>query len=397
MNILLLGASKYQVPIIKNMKALGHYVVACDSNPHAIGLEVANKSYVVTISDVEEIQKIAQDCQIDVIFPINEIGVMVAAKVNHFMGKIGNSLESSKMACSKSLMRKMWIQNGVPCPIVKEAIGYNDIVKSIEEVGLPCILKPANGLGGASKGVISIFNESDIEEAIKFSQSFYEDQSILIESFIDAISEHSAEVLISENEIQIISISDKVKSPLPYRVDKSVIYPSSLYKKDITYIHRVLSKSVSALGLSHGVAHIEFAITLEGIVLFELGARVGGGATAPIIVPLVSGVDEISETIKSLAGQEVEKINPKNNKGCVYHFLTFEPGEVLTINGFDDVMKLPFVIDADLFVKKGDRIGMLRTGNDRAGYIITVGETSEEAYNFALKAESMIEVIYLND
>ncbi len=59
-----------------------------------------------------------------------------------------------------------------------------------------------------------------------FHKDCFDQKATLIEEFIDGRHEHSAEVLVHEGVPYVIAISDKIKTPLPYRVDKAILIPN---------------------------------------------------------------------------------------------------------------------------------------------------------------------------
>jgi biotin carboxylase len=87
-----------------------------------------------------------------------------------------------------------------------------------------------------------------------------------------------------------------------------------------------IKEAVRAIGIDFGAAHVELATTKDGFVLFELGARCGGGGTPEPIVPFVTGVDEFVETVRILSGDAPVNLKPKRNNGCSYHFITPKAG-----------------------------------------------------------------------
>ena len=168
--------------------------------------------------------------------------------------------------------------------------------------------------------MIVVNAESEIDDAIAFTQSFYADKTTLVESFVLSESEHSVEVLVREGTAYVIAVSDKIKSELPFRVDKAVLYPSAIQGDKLEALKSVVIDAVLALGIFNGAAHVELAATRDGFVLFELGARCGGGGTADPIVKYSSGVDQFCEYIRILVGDDSISLKPDRALGCCYYF-----------------------------------------------------------------------------
>ena len=254
-------------------------MAAADKDPMAAGFVVADLGVQCDIVDKDRVLALAEELRIDGIIPVNDYGVPTAAHVSAYLGLPGISPEAAIWCTNKAAMRSRWQQMGVPCPRVLLASTPEEFSRAVEIVGLPFILKPAHGIGGASRGVIVVRTREELPDAVRFSQSFYDDKATLVESFVEAEIEHSAEVIVVAGSPQVIAIGDKVKTPLPYRVDKSVIYPTALDARRRAVIVDAVERAVEALDIRIGAAHVELATTADGCVLFELGARCGGGGT----------------------------------------------------------------------------------------------------------------------
>ena len=253
----------------------------------------------------------------------------------------------------------------------------------------PLIVKPNDSRGGGSRGVSKVRNAEELPRAIEFAQSFYDDKSAVIEEYLDGV-EHSVETITHEGETHVLAMSDKVKTPEPYRVDKSVIYPSAITPEATERVHAVVKAAVRALGIVEGAAHVELCTTADGPRLFELGARCGGGGTPDPIVPFLTGVEMFKEVVRLALGEEPGNLKPLYTRGCVYRFLTPAPGRLRSFRGLDEVRSWTNILDADVTLREGDEIRPVRAGGDRAGFVIAGGLTRAEAIALADRAEAHI-------
>lgn len=393
--VLILGASRYYSRSIEAARRAGYYVIAVDRNSQAYAFAYADASEACDIIDKVAVLAVAKKYDIDAIVPVNDYGVPTAAYVASQLGLPGISEETAYWATNKGAMRKKWITSGVPCPrleLVETAEQARDAIKNI---GLPCILKPTGGYGGASRGVIVINDDSKIEEAIGFATKFYADKTLLVESFIEAQVEHSAEVLVINGKPIVLAIADKIKSPLPFRVDKNVLYPTRIKGSAYQLLEKTICDAVLALNIQVGAAHVEIASTANGPVLFELGARCGGGGTPEPIVPYITGIEYFIAIIRSLAGDPIEAIQPSYRRACNYHFITPKPGLVKNISLPENfATKGTEILDFDMLVKPGDTIRGVETGLDRAGFLIIGGESVEQVLEVGNDFENAIKIEY---
>ena len=152
-------------------------------------------------------------------------------------------------------------------------------------------------------------------------------------------------------------------------------------------------EAVTALGLTQGIAHVEFAYTASGPVLFELGARCGGGHT-PQIAHHVSGVNEFIESCRMACGMEPCQFRPSTPQGADYRFLIFPPGKLSKVTIPPEVTSQRNILDVDVTLRQGDEIQPLRTTSERAGFVVTRGTSREEAVDLADWASRLITVGY---
>jgi hypothetical protein len=92
-----------------------------------------------------------------------------------------------------------------------------------------------------------------------------------------------------------------------------------------------------------------------------------------------------------------ELVRPRRQQPLAIRFLTAEPGPlpvgtVRDVTGLERVLAFPGVVQADVFLEKGEEVRPVRLDGDRRGYVIAVGETSLEALERAEAACKLLEV-----
>jgi biotin carboxylase len=370
-NILLLGAGAYYKKCIASAREVGYRVICIDRDPQALAQDAADEFYPVDFSHNEEVLALAREKNIRAIVPLNDYGVQTAAYVAKHLGLKGISEESAHRVTDKYEMRLCWQQAQLPNPEFQLVADLNEAKAFAERVGFPVIFKPANSLGGGSRGVQTAHSIDDIETAFHFAQSVYaNDSRVLIEQCVHGI-EHSAEVVVVNGIPHVITVSDKVKTPYPYRVDEQVIYPTCISGAKKEKLDDVICQAVQAVGITIGAAHIELCSTENGPVLFEIGARCGGGATADPIVPYVTGYSYFQNIVRLLAGETIplpDEISAQ--QACIYGFFTVE-----NQHAFKDANRGDFV-DWEIF-PRDTQPALTRQGGDRLGYYIYNGTPTE--------------------
>ncbi len=391
---MILGASRYYARSILKARGIGYRTIAVDRNPHAEGLAAADAHAVVDITDRDGVLTVARQHGIDGIVPLNDFGVETAAYVAYHLGLVGITTEAAARATRKTTMRAAWTAAGLPQPRWQAARSVEEALAAAAALGCwPLILKPADSHGGASRGVSVAQSPGDLPAAVAFAMSAYDDHEIIVEEWIDAL-EHSVETVTWRGHTHVLAVSDKIKTPLPYRVDKSVDYPTRLDAGALDALTALVRAAVGAVGIGVGAAHVEACTTADGPRLFELGARCGGGGTPDPIVPYSTGIDMLSEVVRVHAGDEPLRLTPVAARGCCYRFLTPQPGVLESVEGLAHVASWPGVLDCAVTAAPGQPIGPVRVGADRAGFVITGGQTRADAERLADAAEREIRFVY---
>src|SRR4051794_27791535 len=343
--ILILGGGRYNVLSILTAREAGFFTMVADRNPKAPGLKVADKALPIDLNDCDAlIESVMKNGGVDGVVSMAEVGVRSAAAISARMGLASISEEAASNATSKAAMRRLWRalkSYSVPFEVVTTLA---EAIQSVERLSqFPLIFKPDRSFGG-SRGVTRIERLDQVESAFRAARDGgLPGSSVVIEHCVEG-TEHSCEVLICEGKTSVLCIGQKIKSLLPYRVDVSVQYPADLTTAQESAVTDMCRQAVSALGLSQGAAHIEFAYTKEGPVLFELGARCGGGHT-PQIAHYVSGVNEFLETCRMACGMKPTQFESQTRRSADYRFLIFAPGVVENVTVPDWLRRDPHILD----------------------------------------------------
>lgn len=386
--ILILGASRYYLPTIKAAQSMGCWVAVIDRNPRAAGLKTADMGVAVDIIDVPGAVEVGRKYKIDGVLAVNDFGVMTAALVAKTLGLPGLPLKAARIATSKALMRDAWSGESFN-PEYGVVTSEIEAVKTAKHIGLPVVFKPADSRGGGSRGVSVVHHEGEIKNALDFAQSFYDDKRVVVERFIKGL-EHSAECIVYNGQCHIVAVSDKKKTPLPFRVDKDVIYPANAALSEMREIEKTAARAIELAGITQGIVHAELCSTKNGVYMYEIGARCGGGHTPHPICPWVSGVEELNEALRLSLGQAPENLSPSLARGCVYRFLTPPPGRLVSVTGLDDLSDWEGILDAGVLVEPGQMIHSIRVGGERSGFIIAGARDRAEALALAGRAENHI-------
>ena len=124
--LMLLGGSRYALPVIETAHKLGLYVITCDYLPDNIAHKYSDQYCNVSIIDKDAVLKVAQELQIDGIMSFAcDPGVVTAAFVAEKMGLPScGSYEAVSILQNKARFRQFLTDNGFNVPKIHS---YNSV------------------------------------------------------------------------------------------------------------------------------------------------------------------------------------------------------------------------------------------------------------------------------
>lgn len=387
--VLIVGAGPAQYKGIAKAKEMSLYTIVVDVNPDAPGMAIADIPLVIDVKDIPALIQIARKYKIDGVFSISsEVSVRTVAAISEELKLPGISQKTANNATDKGLMREKFLEYHLPSPQFKIVYSLAQAIEAIEEIGFPVVIKPADNAG--SRGVTLVLKGDDVNDAFESSKNYSRQGKVLVESFMEGL-EVSVEAFVYKNNIKILALSDKIRTPPPYLLDTTVIFPSKYPPETLDKIRTVAINAIKALGIDNGPIHMELMMTKEGPKIVELAARGPGFKVFTEIIPYVTGVDVVEGVIKLALGEEPD-LNSTANRSAVLKFIGAKPGRIKEIKGISQIKNIKGVYDFEIYLDVNDVVRPLTCGDDRIGHIIAFSDTRDNALKIIEMAEKMLRI-----
>lgn len=391
--LLVLAAGILQVPIIKKAKAMGIYVIAADGDSNAVGLQFADKAVVVNITNEEDVLCIAREEQIDgVIHPCSEVSMNVMGRLNDELGLSGITREQAICATNKHLMREAFERYNAPSP---KSFCFEDAVEAwncfCDELPNDAILKPSRNSG--SRGIAKVekgkVSKEFFFELFERSKGESRDKSVMLEQFIEG-PEFSGEIIVWNDEVNVLAITDKKTTEAPYFVELGHNQPSYFSEETATAIKEAAVKGVKALGVNNCACHAEIKVQDGKAYIMEIGARLGGDFISTELTHLSTGIDMVEAAINCALGIE-PSLEPKGKKyGVCIRYFCPKPGKLISID-HTEILNDPRVYQCEIYHKEGDVIPEVTSSLCRSGHVIVAENTVQEAIELAERITNEVE------
>src|SRR5579885_3230188 len=268
----------------KALKAEGYRVVLVNSNPATIMTdpELADATYIepITPEMVEKIilREAAQGHPVDALLPtmggqtaLNTAMALARAGVleRHGVELIGANAEVIAKAEDRQLFRQAMDRIGLASPASR-------LVRSVDEVGLPAIIRPSFTLGGTGGGIA--YNAAEFEDIVRGGLRASPTHEVLIEESVLGWKEYEMEVVRDRADNCIIVCSIENIDPMGVHTGDSVcVAPAlTLTDKEFQLMRNAAIAVLREIGVDAGGSNVQFAINPEDgrLVVIEMNPRV---------------------------------------------------------------------------------------------------------------------------
>lgn len=382
MKLLVLPGTKWQVPLMKKIKSMGHELHVI--NPVKVDgvYQFADFFYESDIFDYEHNIAYCKDNGIDAVVSDEcDIATDVVAILNDKIGANGISVEMAELFTNKYKMREFCRKHNL-CPIpYKLCESKDEALSFFRENGPKVIMKPIDS--NASHGVFTIVSEEDIERNFNETFSFSRNvKAVLLEKYIEG-TEFTVDGLMTENGHHTLAISEKAHYRHNQNIAHSLYFTQESDQFDYNRLRKVNDELLCATGLPYGLTHVEYKCCDGQFYLIEMAARGGGNLISATIAPFMSGVDNYRYLInKTLDKTYIEEITPdiKNDRTAILKFLDLPcaEGKVTGIHGIEYMEQEALISSYKLYFEVGDYIHQPESDSVRIGYYIVCAPSKEE-------------------
>ncbi len=394
--LMVLGGSRYVLPVIKAAHELGAFVVTVDYLPENIAHKYSDQYCDVSIVDKDAVLEKAKELKIDGITSFAcDPGVTTAAYVAEKMGLPScGSYESVCILQNKGQFRQFLLKNGFNVPMAK---GYTDVEEAVKDAGLfhwPVIVKPTDSAG--SKGVNRVDEPGKLKEAIQYALSFSRGGEFIIEDFIaqKGFSSDSDSFSV-DGELKFVSFNSQrfdSKAENPY-TPAAFSWPASMTQEHQEELASEIQRLISLLGMRTSIYNIETREGRDGkAYIMECSPRGGGNRLAECI-EYATGVRLVENVVRAALGMPTAGIGQKPYDGYWAEIILHCREDGIFDGIWIDESVQECVIEHDLWVKKGDFIKSFTSANYAIGTLVLRFENQSQLQDVMDDIEKYVKVM----
>lgn len=394
--LMILGGSRYALPVIEAAKKLGIYTITADYLPDNIAHKYSDEYVNVSIIDKEATLEVARKLNIDGIMSFGcDPGVVTAAYVAETMclPNVG-PYESVCILQNKGKFRQFLTEHGFTVPTAK---GYKNVEEALNDVGMfhwPVIVKPTDSAG--SKGVTRVNKPDELKKSIEYALSYSRSNEFIIEDFITQHGFSSDTDSFSvDGELKFVSFNCQrfdANAINPY-TPAAYSWPSSMSTEHQEELKNEIQRLIKLLGMRTAVYNIETREGTDGkAYIMEVSPRGGGNRLAECL-RYATGVDMITNMVKYSVGLPIDNIEQKPYDGCWAEIILHsdKPGTFKELWVSDEI--IGNVYERDLWIKEDNHVGGFEAANEAIGTLVLKFDSQEKIEEVLSNQEKYVKVV----
>lgn len=394
--LMLLGGMRYLVPVIEAAHKLGVYVITCDYLPNNIAHKYSDEYCNVSILEKDKVLEKARELKIDGILSFAcDPGVVTAAYVAEKMELPSSGpYESIEILQNKGKFRKFLTENNFNVPVAKQYTDIETALNDTEMFNWPVIVKPTDSAG--SKGVTKVVEKSELRDAINYALKFSHSNEFIIEDFLEKIGDSSdCDSFSVDGELKFVSFSAQKfdeNCENPY-TPAAYTWPASISKAHQEELINEIQRLLKLLDMKNSIYNIETRECTNGkAYIMECSPRGGGNRLAEMI-RYMTGVDMITNIVKSALGMELDVIEQKEIKDNWAEIILHSEKEGIFEKLWISEEISSNIVENDLWIETGTHVGGFSGANEAIGTMVLKFDSEIQMNNVLNNQNNYIKVI----
>ena len=376
---LLLGSGELGKEVAIELMRLGVEVVACDKYPNAPAMQVAHHFHVFNMLDGEKLREVIELEKPDHIIPeVEAIATPVLVELEKEGYNVTPTANAAWLTMNREGIRRLAAEElGITTSRYKFASTKEEFLQAVEEIGIPCVVKPI--MSSSGHGQSTIKKQDDIEKAWQIAQEGGRAGAgrVIVEGFVDF-----------DYEITLLTVRNLAGTqycePIGHiQIDGDYRYswqPQPMTSGALLKAQEIAKKVTDALG-GYGIFGVEMFIKGDDVIFSEVSPR---PHDTGMVTMISQDLSEFALHARAVLGLPIPSINfygPSASKAVVVEGDT----DKVVFGNLDKVLAEPNV-QIRIFGKPEVK------GHRRMGVILARGESVEDALAKAEKAYETLEV-----
>ena len=376
---LLLGSGELGKEVALELQRYGVEVIACDKYANAPAMQVAHRSHVFNMLDGTKLRQVIETEQPSLIIPeVEAIATPTLVELEKEGYRVIPTANAAFLTMNREAIRRLAAEElGLPTARYKFADTHEEYLQAIEEIGIPCVVKPI--MSSSGHGQSTVKTEADVEPAWTESQMGGRAGAgrVIVEGFVHF-----------DYEITLLTVRHAggttfLKPIGHHQVDgdyRESWQPQAMSETAIAQAEDIAKKVTDALG-GYGIFGVEMFVEGDHVIFSEVSPRPHDTGMVTMISQDLSEFALHARAVLGLPIPEVRFFGASASKAIVVEGDATE----VVFSGVEEALAMPGV-QVRFFGKPEVH------GHRRYGVILATDENTEKAVEKAIKAFNCIKV-----
>lgn len=376
---LLLGSGELGKEVAIELQRYGVEVIACDRYPNAPAMQIAHRSHVFNMLDGKALREIIELERPDHIIPeVEAIATDTLRELEKEGYHVTPTARAAWLTMNREGIRRLAAEElGVKTSRYRFASDYEEFKKAVEEIGLPCVIKPIMSSSGHGQSVAR--KPEDIERSWAISQEGGRAGAgrVIVEGFVDFDYEITLLTVRSCSGTTYCQPIGHIQIDGDYRYSWQ---PQPMTDSALAKAQEIAKKVTDALG-GYGIFGVELFVKGDEVIFSEVSPR---PHDTGMVTMISQDLSEFGLHARALLGLPVPSIRfygPSASRAIVVEGDT----DKVEFDNLEEVLKEPGT-QIRIFGKPEIK------GHRRMGVILATDETVEAARKKAERAYNALKV-----
>lgn len=378
--VMMLGSGELGKEVVIEFQRYGVEVIAVDQYDNAPAMQVAHRSYTISMLDGNALRTIIEKERPHYIVPeVEAIATDTLVSLEQEGFTVIPSANATRLTMNREGIRTLAAETlQLQTSPYRFAATFDEFVKEIQRIGYPCVVKPIMSSSGKGQSVVK--SEADIHSSWRYAQEGGRSGGgrVIIEGFIDF-----------DYEITLLTIRHKggvaFCAPIGHRQEhgdyQESWQPHPMPEAALKKAQQIAETVVNALG-GYGVFGVEFFVKGETVYFSELSPRPHDTGMVTLISQDLS---EFALHVRAILGLPIPNI-AQHGPSASSVILVRGKSDNISFSGLEEALALPDT-QVRLFGKPDVN------GERRMGVCLARGTTTDEAREKANQAARQINYI----
>lgn len=312
---LLLGSGELGKEVAIELQRMGVEVIACDRYPNAPAMQVAHRNHVFSMLDADALSATIREEQPHHIIPeVEAIATPTLVELEQEGYNVTPTARAAWLTMNREGIRRLAAEElGLPTSPYRFASSKEEYLKAVEEIGIPCVVKPVMSSSGHGQSTVKSFD--DVESAWEEAQSGGRAGAgrVIVEGFVDFDYEITLLTVRSVSGIQFCEPIGHIQVDGDYRQSWQ---PQRMHLKALRQAQDIAKKITDALG-GYGIFGVELFVKDDHVIFSEVSPRPHDTGMVTMISQELSEFGLHARALLGLPVPEIRFLGPSASRAVV--------------------------------------------------------------------------------